>query len=125
MGDPILHIEVCVTRWAKVIHADGQLRRWADLVVIAPCSANFLAKLAAGMCDNLPVRRREGPRLRLTLAAIATPSSSTGHASHHLSSNEHSHVLASIYRRTFTVPAGEVGVLDIRSSRSWDAGLWR
>ena len=38
MGDSILHIE---------------LRRWADLVLIAPCSANTLAKLAGGLCDNL------------------------------------------------------------------------
>ena len=38
IGDPILHIE---------------LRRWADLVLIAPCSANTLAKLAGGICDNL------------------------------------------------------------------------
>jgi len=38
MGDPILHIE---------------LRRWADLVLIAPCSANTLARLAGGICDDL------------------------------------------------------------------------
>ncbi|KZV81115.1 flavo protein [Exidia glandulosa HHB12029] len=38
IGDPILHIE---------------LRRWADVVVIAPCSANTLSKLAHGACDNL------------------------------------------------------------------------
>ncbi|ESK95239.1 thymidylate synthase [Moniliophthora roreri MCA 2997] len=38
IGDPILHIE---------------LRRWADVVLIAPCSANTLAKIAGGMCDNL------------------------------------------------------------------------
>lgn len=37
-GDSILHIE---------------LRRWADLMVIAPLSANSLAKLALGMSDNL------------------------------------------------------------------------
>lgn len=37
-GDPVLHIE---------------LRRWADLLVIAPCSANSLAKIAGGLCDNL------------------------------------------------------------------------
>lgn len=40
IGDPILHIE---------------LRRWADLVVVAPCSADMLAKIAGGICDNLPV----------------------------------------------------------------------
>lgn len=38
VGDPVLHIE---------------LRRWADLLVIAPLSADSLAKIAAGICDNL------------------------------------------------------------------------
>ncbi|PSR81133.1 hypothetical protein PHLCEN_2v6468 [Hermanssonia centrifuga] len=38
IGDPILHIE---------------LRRWADVVLIAPCDANTLAKVANGICDNL------------------------------------------------------------------------
>nr|POE52171.1 putative phosphopantothenoylcysteine decarboxylase [Quercus suber] len=37
-GDAILHIE---------------LRRWADLMVVAPLSANSLAKFALGMSDNL------------------------------------------------------------------------
>ena len=37
-GDNILHIE---------------LRRWADLMVIAPLSANSLAKVALGFSDNL------------------------------------------------------------------------
>jgi phosphopantothenoylcysteine decarboxylase / phosphopantothenate---cysteine ligase len=30
-----------------------ELARWADLVLIAPASADFLARLAAGMCDDL------------------------------------------------------------------------
>jgi len=38
VGDDVLHIE---------------LRRWADIMVIAPLSANTLAKVANGMCDNL------------------------------------------------------------------------
>ncbi|KAI9203844.1 flavoprotein [Polychytrium aggregatum] len=38
MGDPVLHIE---------------LRNWADIMVVAPLDANTLAKLAAGICDNL------------------------------------------------------------------------
>ncbi|KAJ2934451.1 hypothetical protein H1R20_g2587, partial [Candolleomyces eurysporus] len=38
IGDPILHIE---------------LRRWADIVLVAPCSANTLAKIAQGICDNV------------------------------------------------------------------------
>jgi phosphopantothenoylcysteine decarboxylase len=41
IGDPILHIE---------------LRRWADIVLVAPCSANTAAKIAGGICDNLAVR---------------------------------------------------------------------
>eukprot|EP01114_Cavostelium_apophysatum_P016343 TRINITY_DN4622_c0_g1_i2.p1 TRINITY_DN4622_c0_g1~~TRINITY_DN4622_c0_g1_i2.p1 ORF type:complete len:194 (+),score=8.83 TRINITY_DN4622_c0_g1_i2:44-625(+) len=36
--DPVVHIE---------------LRKWADIFVIAPLSANTLAKLANGLCDNL------------------------------------------------------------------------
>lgn len=34
-----------------------QLRKWADFMVIAPLSANTLAKLANGLCDNLLVSR--------------------------------------------------------------------
>ena len=37
-GDPVLHIE---------------LRKWADIFLIAPLSANTLAKLANGLSDNL------------------------------------------------------------------------
>jgi phosphopantothenoylcysteine decarboxylase len=37
-GDPVLHIE---------------LRKWAQIYLIAPLSANSLAKLANGLCDNL------------------------------------------------------------------------
>ncbi|XP_026543054.1 phosphopantothenoylcysteine decarboxylase [Notechis scutatus] len=36
--DPVLHIE---------------LRRWADLMLVAPLDANTLAKIANGICDNL------------------------------------------------------------------------
>lgn len=38
LGDPVLHIE---------------LRRWADVLVIAPADANTMAKMANGICDNL------------------------------------------------------------------------
>lgn len=37
-GDLVVHIE---------------LRKWADAAVVAPCSANTLAKVALGLCDNL------------------------------------------------------------------------
>lgn len=38
MSDPVLHIE---------------LRKWADVMLIAPLDANTMAKMAVGMCDNL------------------------------------------------------------------------
>ncbi|KAG8389695.1 hypothetical protein BUALT_Bualt01G0005500 [Buddleja alternifolia] len=38
IGDGVLHIE---------------LRKWADIMVIAPLSANTLGKIAGGLCDNL------------------------------------------------------------------------
>jgi phosphopantothenoylcysteine decarboxylase len=38
LGDPVLHI---------------QLRKWADVFLIAPLSANTLAKISNGLCDNL------------------------------------------------------------------------
>ncbi|QRY18938.1 ORF-68 [Teiidae poxvirus 1] len=38
LSDPVLHIE---------------LKRWADALVIAPLTANTLAKIATGICDNL------------------------------------------------------------------------
>jgi len=38
VGDPVLHIE---------------LRKWADVLCLAPLSANSLAKLAGGFCDGL------------------------------------------------------------------------
>ena len=38
IGDPILHIE---------------LRKWADVFLIAPCTMNTMAKIANGLCDNL------------------------------------------------------------------------
>lgn len=38
IGEPILHIE---------------MRRWADIIMVAPMDANTLAKLVHGFCDNL------------------------------------------------------------------------
>lgn len=63
IGDPILHIE---------------LRRWADVVLVAPCSANTLAKMAGGLCDNLAVRPASASsdlRATLTLSVFRPRSS--------------------------------------------------
>jgi phosphopantothenoylcysteine decarboxylase len=35
----------------RVLHIE--LKDWADIIVFAPLSANTLAKMASGMCDNL------------------------------------------------------------------------
>ena len=39
------------TRGMKILHIE--LRRWANLLVIAPMSANLLAKMTGGLCDDL------------------------------------------------------------------------
>ena len=56
-GDPVLHIE---------------LRRWAEVLLIAPCDANTLAKLALGVTDNcLTCVYRAWDRSRLVVLAPA------------------------------------------------------
>lgn len=39
------------TRGAPILHIE--LRRWAHILVVAPMSANLLAKIANGLCDTL------------------------------------------------------------------------
>src|SRR5688572_20432422 len=41
------------TRDDKTWNSHVELGLWADALLIAPASANTIAKLAAGMCDNL------------------------------------------------------------------------
>jgi phosphopantothenoylcysteine decarboxylase len=56
-GDPVLHIE---------------LRRWAQVLLIAPLDANTLAKLANGICDNcLTCVYRAWDRIRPVVLAPA------------------------------------------------------
>lgn len=38
-------------RGASILHIE--LRRWADLMAVVPLSANTLAKVVGGLCDNL------------------------------------------------------------------------
>ena len=76
-GDSVLHVDVrhlncwhteslstalrIVSNISFVVHfflsifSIFQLRRWADLMIVAPLSANTLAKIANGLCDNLLV----------------------------------------------------------------------
>ncbi|KAK0388869.1 hypothetical protein NLU13_5112 [Sarocladium strictum] len=39
------------TRGGSILHIE--LRRWADILVISPMSANLLAKITNGICDDL------------------------------------------------------------------------
>ncbi|KAH0831885.1 putative flavoprotein [Lanmaoa asiatica] len=85
IGDPILHIE---------------LRRWADIVLVAPCTANTLAKIAAGLCDNLVVGTPSSPPTRFSFylgyvplsSDVPTPCLGTDDANVHLSRDEYPHV---------------------------------
>src|SRR5215469_12151605 len=47
--NPVLSDLFAGDTWANHV----ELGRWADLLVIAPLSCNTLAKMAAGLCDNL------------------------------------------------------------------------
>ncbi len=47
---------VVTSVWQQVEHKDSQhvnLARWCDLFVVAPATADFMAKLAAGICDDI------------------------------------------------------------------------
>lgn len=59
-GQPVL-----TSTWERDDRPDSQhvgLARWADLFVLAPASANTIARIAHGLCDNL-----------VTLTAAALP----------------------------------------------------
>ena len=47
--NPVFHSVSDGSSWNNHV----ALGRWADVMLIAPCSANTLAKLASGLCDNL------------------------------------------------------------------------
>ena len=74
------------TRNSPILHVE--LRRWADLMVIAPLSANTLAKIANGICDNL-----------LTSVVRAWPVESQ----ERLPGSEDTYELNSIYQRKIVV----------------------
>jgi phosphopantothenoylcysteine decarboxylase len=72
------------TRGASILHIE--LRRWAHLLVVAPLSANTLAKITCGMADNLltsVIRCWEvspgNPRRPRILVAPAMNTQSTAH----------------------------------------------
>lgn len=112
IGDPILHIE---------------LRRWADIVLIAPCSANTLSKIAHGLCDNLVVRSSTSHSNRWPEVIATTDVSSSCTCTHYsnirVPSHEHTHVWASAHIRT---PSDSARCCALRSCWSnWQrSGMW-
>ncbi len=50
MNGPATTTAGAIERGDLVVHIE--LRRWADLLLVAPLDANTLAKLAGGLCDN-------------------------------------------------------------------------
>ncbi|KAJ3874841.1 flavoprotein [Lentinula edodes] len=89
IGDPILHIE---------------LRRWADVVLVAPCSANTLSKIAHGICDNLATSLLRA--LSPTTPTYVFPAMNTLMYEHPLTS-EHLRVVQEVVRYTVVGPIGK------------------
>ncbi|KAL0960721.1 hypothetical protein HGRIS_005747 [Hohenbuehelia grisea] len=89
IGDPILHIE---------------LRRWADIVLVAPCSANTLAKIANGLCDNLVTSLLRA--LAPTTPTYVFPAMNTLMFEHPLTA-EHLRVVREVIRYNVVGPIGK------------------
>ncbi|KAJ4485587.1 flavoprotein [Lentinula aciculospora] len=89
IGDPILHIE---------------LRRWADIVLVAPCSANTLSKIAHGICDNLATSLLRA--LSPTTPTYVFPAMNTLMYEHPLTS-EHLRIVREVVRYTVVGPIGK------------------
>ncbi|KIK70454.1 hypothetical protein GYMLUDRAFT_32476 [Collybiopsis luxurians FD-317 M1] len=89
IGDPILHIE---------------LRRWADIVLVAPCSANSLSKIAHGICDNLATSLLRA--LSPSTPTYIFPAMNTLMYEHPLTS-EHLRIVRDVVRYSIVGPIGK------------------
>ncbi|XP_066541071.1 phosphopantothenoylcysteine decarboxylase isoform X3 [Hoplias malabaricus] len=93
-SDPVLHIE---------------LRRWANMLVIAPLDANTLGKIASGICDNLlpTLSEKRSSRGTLLIAKdMCGPSMGHKPSSTVLSCHEHSNVATPDHFPTSGHPSG-------------------
>lgn len=100
-----------------------ELRRWADVLLIAPLDANTLGKIASGICDNLLVRegrsfcsplelntlmRPVSPNCRTSLTDLCGESMGQQSPSSVLPCNEYGYVASPHY-----------GPADIQTDRVW------
>ena len=89
-------------RNSKILHIE--LRNWADILVIAPLSANTLAKMANGFADNLltsVVRAWDRQKPMLVAPAMNT------HMLEHPATGEHLATLARWYPNLTVIPTVE------------------
>ncbi|KAJ7484669.1 flavoprotein [Mycena latifolia] len=104
IGDPILHIE---------------LRRWADIVLVAPCSANTLSKIAHGICDNLTTSLMRA--LAPTMPTYIFPAMNTLMYEHPLTA-EHLRIVRDVVKYTVMGPIGKLlacGDIGIGAMTEW------
>ena len=88
-GDPVLHID---------------LRKWADILVLAPLSANTLAKMAAGICDNLLLSVCRAWEFRAGKPVILAPAMNTEMWNHPFT-EKHLHVMKDLGNVVVVEPA--------------------
>lgn len=79
------------------------LGRWADVMLIAPLSCNSLAKMAAGLCDNLLM----AAYLSATCPVVAAPAMDED-MWHHLSTKKNISLLESFGHTVISVGEGEL-----------------
>lgn len=106
-NDPVVHIE---------------LRRWADILLIAPMSANTLGKIAMGLCDNLltnVVRAWNAQYPILVAPAMVAYAYSHPATKHHLKTIREEMKWIEILRPTEKV-AGSTGPIGMGGMMPWN-----
>lgn len=106
-NDPVVHIE---------------LRRWADILLIAPMSANTLGKIAMGLCDNLltnVVRAWNAQYPILVAPAMVAYAYNHPATKHHLKSIREEMKWIEILRPTEKV-AGSTGGIGMGGMMPWN-----
>ncbi len=105
LGDDILHIE---------------LRKWADCLVVAPLSANTLAKITHGICDNLVtsvIRAWDWQKLMVLCPAMNTYMWENKPTSQHIQemTSRGAHVILPISKKLACGDTGIGAMCDIES----------